>query len=329
MKYKISKKNQYWIDLYMRNLKQHNKSPHTLKNYYADLSKFILWFQCRISGSLERIKGDHMGEYTNFLLRGGVLIERSSLIKRFFYKLIFLKKMEEPVVATQRPLSVGSRRRHLSSIKNWFDFLKQTHEDTSRIFWINPVKSKLHAVKLKSSDVTPTKILKNSDWQRIEESTYRTEDRLMILLLYWGGLRLEELSGLRIDDFDTERRMLSFKRKGGDRHELLMQRREEIFEQFNYFRRNIHNGANYLFRGKGDQRLTSRAMGNRILRVLKRSSVSRRITPHSFRKACATNLYRKTKDLLFVRDYLNHKDAKTTQTYIDQELLQKEQIDQH
>ena len=45
------------------------------------------------------------------------------------------------------------------------------------------------------------------------------------------------------------------------------------------------------------------------------------ITPHSFRKACATELYMKSKDLLYVRDYLNHKDAKVTQTYIDKKTL--------
>jgi len=44
---------------------------------------------------------------------------------------------------------------------------------------------------------------------------------------------------------------------------------------------------------------------------------TKKLTPHSFRKAFATQLYLKTKDLLYVRDYLHHSDAKITQTYID------------
>ena len=59
-------------------------------------------------------------------------------------------------------------------------------------------------------------------------------------------------------------------------------------------------------------------MYNRIIKIFRKSMCpSDELTPHSFRKACATNLYEQTKDLLFVRDYLNHSDAKVTQTYIE------------
>ena len=46
------------------------------------------------------------------------------------------------------------------------------------------------------------------------------------------------------------------------------------------------------------------------MKILKDSGCNGSLGPHSFRKACATNLYLRHKDLLLVRDYLNHKDAK-------------------
>ena len=52
---------------------------------------------------------------------------------------------------------------------------------------------------------------------------------------------------------------------------------------------------------------------------LLRSAGCTRSRSTQFSEARATNLYLRTKDLLFVRDYLNHKDAKVTQTYIDYE----------
>ena len=58
-------------------------------------------------------------------------------------------------------------------------------------------------------------------------------------------------------------------------------------------------------------------MYNRVLKILEKSNLPKELTPHSFRRACATNLYLETRDLLLVRDYLNHHDAKVTQTYID------------
>ncbi len=323
---RISKKNRHWLELYLGNLKQHNKSAHTLKNYRADLLKFILWFQYTCHPRLEKTNGDSIGLYKDFLSSGGVITpQKPSLVKRWFIACLFWRPPVTDWCYQQSPLSVGSRRRHLSAIKNFFEFLKQAHEDKSKLFFLNPVKSKLHGIKLKSSDVVPTKMLYFDDWEKLKEKTYRTDERLIIYLLYWGGLRLEELSNLKVDDFDLKRRMIQFKRKGGDLHELLLQKRDYIFEQLEFYLENIHQCGEYIFQGRLSARpLTTRAMANKILKILKRAEVSTEITPHSFRKACATNLYRRTKDLILVRDYLNHSDAKVTQTYIDKEVLQKE-----
>ena len=65
------------------------------------------------------------------------------------------------------------------------------------------------------------------------------------------------------------------------------------------------------------------------MNILKKSCLPANLTPHSFRRACATNLYIETRDLLLVRDYLNHHDAKVTQTYIDSTQLEKNQEEVH
>ena len=92
---------------------------------------------------------------------------------------------------SQKPLAITSRRRHISTLKNFFEFLKQTHEDHSRLFKINPVKSKIHGIRLKEVDVNHTPIIKRADWKALNEVICRVRDRLMLYLLYWGGLRLE------------------------------------------------------------------------------------------------------------------------------------------
>ena len=65
------------------------------------------------------------------------------------------------------------------------------------------------------------------------------------------------------------------------------------------------------------------------MNILKKSGLPSSLTPHSFRRACATNLYIETRDLLLVRDYLNHHDAKVTQTYIDSTQLEKNEEKAH
>ena len=80
-----------------------------------------------------------------------------------------------------------------------------------------------------------------------------------------------------------------------------------------------------LFTGRDKKRVSEKTMYNRITNILKKCHLPEDLTPHSFRRACATNLYIETKDLLFVRDYLNHHDAKVTQTYIDSSQLNKKE----
>lgn len=222
----------------------------------------------------------------------------------------------------QRPLSVNSQKRHLSTLKNFFEFLKQTHEEQKKIFIFNPVKSKLHRVKVKEADIQHTHMLYPEQWKALDEVTFSAEDRLMLQLMYYGGLRLHEVAQLKIWDVDFETQTLKFERKGGKIHHLKPFIKSEIF----YLAKilvNKHPSNQYLFAHKADTPIPLSTMHRRMKRIFQAADLPQQLTAHSLRKACATQLYIRTKDLLLVRDYLNHSDAKVTQTYIDQKSLHR------
>ena len=79
--------------------------------------------------------------------------------------------------------------------------------------------------------------------------------------------------------------------------------------------------SEFVFANRQGNKVSTKTMYNLIIRLLVQAGCRDGLTPHSFRKACATNLYIKHQDLLLVRDYLNHSDAKITQTYIDKATL--------
>ena len=275
---------------------------------------------------INKINGQTISEYKDFLTLGGSVTLSSSSkksVKGFLFKIKRMIKGEKTFSPQlkQTALAVTSRRRHLSTLKNFFEFLKQTHEDSSRLFKINPVKSKIHAIKLKEVDVQHTPIIKKEEWAALNEVIHRVRDRLMLNLLYWGGLRLGELTNLEIKNFDIESQTLCFKRKGGDVHTLRPQRAESIFRLFKAYLAYREKNPTYLFINKKGRPLSQKTLYNIIIRLFRKAGCAENLSPHSFRKACATNLYIKRKDLLFVRDYLNHKDALVTQTYIDKKTL--------
>ena len=320
----MKRKHQDWLQHYLENCRQINRSEHTIKNYRADLRKFFTWFEANHNHLITRADGSTITIYKDFLTKGGTIFRRKkgkvlNRLMRIFKK---PKRIDSPPLLVQVPLSVGSRKRHLSSVSNFFEYLKQTHEDHSKLFAKNPVKPKIHSIRLKEMDVNPTMNLRRNDWDKIHDSVYRTRERLIIYLLYWGGLRLAELCNLKVSNFDFKERSLKLIRKGGRVHHLTFFKGDLIFGQLDFYLKNRHLDSDFLFTNSKGSKITEKTMYNLIMRILKKAGTCEGLTPHSFRKACATNLYLKYKDLLLVRDYLNHKDAKVTQTYIDRATLE-------
>jgi integrase/recombinase XerC len=273
-----------------------------------------------------------IGRYKEFLLMGGSIYKEAirnpeirfvMWFKFILEKARFKKRSIKSVLLFQEPMSVSSRRRHLSSIKNFFQYLKEINEDNSQKFSKNPVKTKIHAIQLKDIDVIPTKMLSREEFKLIEEKTFRSKERLMLYLLYYGGLRLSELCYLKISNFNIQDKIITFTRKGGSVHTLIIQKEELIFKNLDFYLTHHEFKSDYLFQNKSGKAYSLKTFYNQIMKIISRADVAVGISPHSFRKACATNLYIRTKDLLFVRDYLNHADAKITQTYIDKATLSK------
>jgi len=341
------RENKELLEIYLSNCRSLNRSEFTILNYRCDLEKFIQWYENTYHSPLYKINGDVIGLYQQYL-QGKTRKEIEEIKKKqrphSFFKRIsnifsLLTRPVPPLLSTKGSshqlenfkdkstkeqifLSVNSRRRHLSSIKNFFEFLRQYHQDTSSKFQTNPVKSKIHAIKVKDVDIQNTPLLTKEHWQKIQKSTQLLSEELLVHILYWGGLRLQEVTELKVSYFDFPSFTLNFIRKGGLRHTLKIQKGEKIFgmlqSYINYY--NLEKES-FLFFNKKGKNYTTRSMYNIIGKIFRRANIKDPISPHSFRKACATNLYLKTKDLLFVRDYLNHSDAKVTQTYIDKKAL--------
>ena len=318
------------LQIFIENLGQKNKSPHTIKSYENDLLQFLEWHVAKTKSPIDKIGPTNISEYLSFLSIGGSFKIRTNLSTKILHLglsilgiVIFWKKSPSPKyeitpLIRQRPLGVSSKKRHLSVIKNFFEFLQQYYEGKSNKFRFNPVKEKIHVIKLKDVDINHTAPLRPDHWEVICDTLYRVEDKFLTNLLYFGGLRLTEVHLLNIEDFDQRTNIIHLKRKGGYKHALKIQHSKKIFDLLDlYLVKNKRGLTGPLFLSKNGERTTNKTIYNRVMSILKKCGLPSTLTPHSFRRACATNLYIQTRDLLLVRDYLNHKDAKVTQTYID------------
>lgn len=309
----IQKIHRQYLEEFLANYQKLNKSEHTIKNYGADLLKYIHWYEFTHGQDVSYATSKDIDRYKDFL--GGVPAKkRQNIFSRLWAKI----SRHSPSELLQTPLSVGSKRRHISAIKNFYEYMIQAHDGRLRGFKDNPVKSKIHTIQLKDADIAHTKLLTERDFDTLLKVSRNTGERLILCLLYYGGLRLEELTGIRVSCFSQRNQTISLIRKGGSLHTFKLQNFEEIFKLVILFIGKRSLDEEHLFLSRFGRPISSRSMYARISRLFKRAGLaSKGLGPHSFRKACATNLYIKTKDILFVRNYLNHKDAKVTQTYIE------------
>lgn len=309
----MRKLHKLWLLTFLSNCQKLNKSEHTIKNYRCDLQKFIYWFEATHRIDLNKAKAQTIEQYKDYLAGVSFKTHRPYLNLLFFWQ-----KRTYPKVISQKALSIGSKKRHLSAIKNFYEYLIQANEGQNSLFKENPVKNKLHSIRLKDADINHTRLLTPAHWDNFEKQLKTPRERLIGYLLYFGGLRLEELTRLKVGDFSQRSQSLTFIRKGGQLHTIKLQEFDLIFDCLVKTLGNSFSESRYIFLNRFGFPISTRSMYQTIKKLLVKAGLSSYgLSPHSFRKACATNMYKLSKDILQVRNYLNHKDAQVTQTYIE------------
>ncbi len=304
------------LQVFVDHLRAKNKSPKTINSYYQDVFEFLVWYQHHYGIKVEKVNKKIISEYIQYMSpkseKGPVPDTAKISIWQNLFKIFNRKKgNDNNQVLKVRILSPNSRRRKLSGLSQFYSYMVAAEYFGNKLL-ANPVNKILHSIKLKDIDIKHTARLSKADFEILVEKNWRPREQLILHLLFLGGLRLAEVTALKASDLEAETRSIKLIRKGGSVHKLKIQDFEKIEFLWDRYLNSFEQRPVYLFSR------TERAVYNIIMKCFKRAGINEKgLTPHSFRKGCASEMYHKTKDLLQVRDYLNHQDAKVTQTYIE------------
>ena len=145
-------------------------------------------------------------------------------------------------------------------------------------------------------------------------------DRAILETMYSAGLRVAELVGLNIQDWDRDANVLRVLGKG---------RKERIAPVGSYAAKallawmEVRNpsekadaaAASAMFLNRFGKRLTTRSIGRMLEKYLKQTGLNRLTSPHTLRHSFATHLLDGGADLRSVQELLGHKSLTTTQIY--------------
>ena len=147
-------------------------------------------------------------------------------------------------------------------------------------------------------------------------------DSAMLELLYATGIRVSELTGLNIGDFQFSQRLVMVRGKG--RKERLIpfsERAERVIRAYRPVRAILLRKSSSpsdpeaFFLNLRGGRITPRSIQRMVRGYVTLAAASMDVHPHTFRHSFATHLLRRGADLRSIQEMLGHADLTTTQKY--------------
>lgn len=151
------------------------------------------------------------------------------------------------------------------------------------------------------------------------EDSLGLRDRCMLEVLYACGLRVSELTGLRLDQLNLRQGVIRVTGKGSK--ERLVPLGEEAIA---WLQRYLQAGrapllggqpSDVLFPSRQGREMTRQTFWHRIKLHAAQAGIRAALSPHTLRHAFATHLLNHGADLRVVQMLLGHSDLSTTQIY--------------
>ena len=260
-----------------------NDSPHTLRNYRADLEEFLEYFSPPGAAPPAPDAID--------------LLNLREWLAHLYDR-------------TQKPATI---RRKLASLRSLFRFLSREHRiarDPARLLRLPRMPKTLPDVP----NTAITNALVDGATREEFERPFPQRDRLLLELLYGCGLRVSEAVGLDLESFDRTERWIRVRGKGNKERQVPYgSKSAEALDVYLGLRGAAHDSA--LFLNHRGLRLTDRGARNIVKFYATHVVGDSSIHPHTLRHAFATDLLSHGADLRAIQELLGHARLATTQKY--------------
>lgn len=212
-------------------------------------------------------------------------------------------------------LGARSRARHLVALRGFYRYLVQ-----EKLLALDPAKLlDIPKTPLKLPDVLgvdEVRRLLNSPDTR---SPQGIRDAAMLEVLYAAGLRVSELTRLKIQDVHLDAGFVRVFGKGSKERVVPIGQyaRQKILFYLEHARGRLlrEKASPYLFVARAGRPMTRQAFWKLLRQYAASAGLTRTVTPHSLRHSFASHLLEGGADLRAVQVMLGHADISTTQIY--------------
>ena len=154
-------------------------------------------------------------------------------------------------------------------------------------------------------------VLSKEEINAMLESTLNLRHRLILMSLYYTGIRLHELVNLRWEDIDFDRDIIHLKvTKGSKERELFLhQNLKQLINLFSLKKEGL------VFMSNLGKKYDKRTVQMIVRNAAAKAGIKKKVTPHTLRHSFATHLLEAGADIRHIQKLLGHANLQTTQIY--------------
>ncbi len=240
---------------------------------------------------------------------------------------IYLNKLSEELKL--RKYSKQTEKAYISIIRNFLEADLQPREfllrytDKSRsslrsvyfalkFFYENVLTQKFdERIPIAKNKVMLPVVLSKEEVNGMLEATLNLKHRLILMFLYYTGIRLNEMINLKWEDIDFQREVIHLKITKGEKERVVFLH-DNLKKFIEYF--NIRKEGLILLSNLGS-RYDKRTIQLIVRNAAKKAGIKKRITPHTLRHSFATHLLEAGADIRHIQKLLGHANLQSTQIY--------------
>lgn len=200
----------------------------------------------------------------------------------------------------KRNYSVSTQRQFISALKLFI------------IFYPTTKINELELTRPNRDRILPT-VLSQKEILTLISKCKNLKHRVIIALLYSGGLRISELLNLKIENFHINRRQIFIKNSKGRKDRYVT-----LAETFLPLLRNYlitYTPKYYFVEGQTKQQYTASSVRKFIKKYKNQCGIIKNVTPHTLRHSYATHLLENGVNLRYIQELLGHSKPETTMIY--------------
>jgi site-specific recombinase XerD len=153
-------------------------------------------------------------------------------------------------------------------------------------------------------------ILSPQEVAALFRATPNLTHRALLMTMFAGGLRVSEVTHLRVTDIDGQRMVIRIE-QSKDRYVMLSPHLRRVLQAYWRARR----PRPLLFPGPTGRPLTRESVNRLFHQACRRAKITKHVYSSSLRHACATHLLEQGTNIRAIQTLLGHRSLRTTQRY--------------